>query len=179
MSKDVLVGQLLTGEVFRDAIHIAIAPVSCKLKLRPGQKIELVAGSMTEVIPAVDDIGIGIVDPFLGTIVPAESKFYMFLYPRTITSLRHEWTHPAFKPLDKTESEEFLEKMAVKLDTSVSDVIQTVIDAATYGSAHAGDDTHQGIMNDNKEELLRHVEIVTGKSFTEEQKKEAYFSCAC
>lgn len=83
----------------RDAIHIAIAPVKATCKLHPGQGIGFVNNTTTDV--GLVPYPLGIVDPFIQSPIYPGDVFYMFLYPNTITSLRHEWTHPAFA--DKTQ----------------------------------------------------------------------------
>lgn len=78
----------------RDAIHIAVEPVIAKTRLRRGDTIELING---EAWPADAKRATGIVDPFLENyMVEPGEKFWMLVKPRTITSLRHVWSHPAF-----------------------------------------------------------------------------------
>lgn len=96
-------GQIIEGDANRDAIHVAIAPVIAGESLRPGQGIAFESGS-TERVRAYGTT-IGIVDPFLRESVKEGQRFFMVLYPGTITSLRHEWTHPAF-PQSKVENDE-------------------------------------------------------------------------
>jgi len=98
-----ILGKLIEGEVGRDAIHIAIAPVTAGGRLLPGDHVKL-DGRLMAVLCHKDD-GIGIVDPFLtcGHIDKGQ-RFYLFLYPNTVTSLRHVWTHPAFKSKFPTEA---------------------------------------------------------------------------
>lgn len=86
------IGKLLLGPDQRDAIHVAVAPVMAAVLLHPGEHVGIVGGEAT---PATAD-QIGIVDPFLRQPVARGEWFYLFLYPGTITSLRHEWVHPAF-----------------------------------------------------------------------------------
>ncbi len=40
---------------------------------------------------------VGIVDPFLQRSVLQGQRFYLCLFPGTVTSLRHVWTHPALE----------------------------------------------------------------------------------
>jgi uncharacterized protein (TIGR02996 family) len=91
---EVKLGQLLNASAKRDAIHIAIAPVIASEKLNPGQRIGFDEPGCEKVRGRLD--GIGIVDPFLTEPIVKGQRFYMLLMPNTITSLRHEWTHPAF-----------------------------------------------------------------------------------
>ena len=87
-------GTIHTREEKRDAIHLAVSPVSCAVALKPGDHIYYIGNDLVE--KADKGKGHGIVDPFLlNTIKPGE-KFWFVMYPRQIRSLRHVWTHPAF-----------------------------------------------------------------------------------
>lgn len=84
------------GERRRDAIHIAVAPVTASQDLDPGDHVALVAGTDETVYWDNGEGPTGIVDPFLTNTVKKGQRFWLFLYPNTITGLRHIWTHPAF-----------------------------------------------------------------------------------
>lgn len=76
----------------RDAIHIAVEPVLSDEILYAGQFIGIENGKASTKAKKL----LGIVDPFLtGAIYPG-NKFWMLVFPRTITSLRHVWSHPDF-----------------------------------------------------------------------------------
>src|SRR5271165_1998507 len=94
MDKVPQLGKLITTEQERDAIHIAVCPVTAGKDLKPGEHIGLIGDDFV-VGPSVNNIGV--VDPFLTEDVKVGQCFYMFLYPGTITGLRHEWTHPMFE----------------------------------------------------------------------------------
>lgn len=83
------------GDRRRDAIHIAVAPVAAAERLAPGQHVGLVREGNLELVGPCD-CAIGIVDPFLTADVEPGQRFWLFLYPNTVTSLRHIWTHPTF-----------------------------------------------------------------------------------
>ena len=79
----------------RDAVHVAIAPVTAATTVSPGQHIGLVEDGNTDLVGPCDH-NIGIVDPFLSHDVQPGQRFWMMLYPGSITSLRHIWTHSTF-----------------------------------------------------------------------------------
>lgn len=83
------------GERRRDAIHVAVAPVTAVERLSPGQHVGLVREGDVELVGSCAE-PIGVVDPFLTADVEPGQRFWLFLYPETITGLRHVWTHPAF-----------------------------------------------------------------------------------
>lgn len=91
-SDEPILGKLITKQVERDAVHVAIAPVMADCNLQPGQHIGLVGSNRAGPV----EKPIGIVDPFLKNGPMTGETFYMCLYPRTIKSLRHNWSHPAF-----------------------------------------------------------------------------------
>jgi hypothetical protein len=89
-------GQLIEdGDRRRDAIHIAVAPATAAGRLTPGQHVGLIEEGNLELVGPCSR-NIGIVDPFLTGEVEPGQRFWLFLYPGTITSLRHIWTHPEF-----------------------------------------------------------------------------------
>jgi hypothetical protein len=89
-----MLGQLPGDDDRRDAIHIAIIPVIASGELRPGQHV----GPLPDDRFGVVERPIGVVDPFLRGPVKDGERFWLCLYPYSITSLRHVWTHPAFQP---------------------------------------------------------------------------------
>jgi hypothetical protein len=91
-------GRLITdGDRRRDAVHVAVAPVTAAGRLAPGQHVGFVRPGDTELVGA-GETPIGVVDPFLRADVQPGQRFWLFMYPNTVTSLRHVWTHPAFAP---------------------------------------------------------------------------------
>lgn len=93
--KELKLGELITEPQNRDAVHIAVAPVIAVSKLAPGDHVGFIAGNKVGRISAIRCVGI--VDPFLRGEVNTGEQFWLYLYPGSITSLRHDWTHPAFK----------------------------------------------------------------------------------
>jgi hypothetical protein len=92
-----LIGQILNAYagLRRDAIHIAVAPMTAVESLGAGDHVGL-DPDHPGCVGAGFSPSVGIVDPFLQVTVVKGAVVWVFLYPHTITSLRHQWTHPAF-----------------------------------------------------------------------------------
>lgn len=86
-------GKLIEGTAGRDAIHMACAPMVADCYLRPGEDI----GIVRDGVAGKCEPFVGIVDPFLKSAVLNGQKFWMVLYPKTVTGIRHHWTHPSFQ----------------------------------------------------------------------------------
>jgi len=167
----------------RDAIHLAVEPAIAAHSLRPGEHVGFVEGGV-----GICDAPVGIVDPFLKSEVRKGERFWLVVYPRTITSLRHVWTHPAFEEeatkQQKKDSEAWLREFCRSADCPGYDVVMEVIAKGNIGDGYdhcylddeyihfGGRDAHGDIPS----EFWDHVEVVTGKKMTQRPK---YFSCSC
>lgn len=185
MSKDIttaLIGKLLTEDQRRDAIHIAVAPMVAGEKLYPGQDV----GMVGEDVAGRADSNIGIVDPFLKAPVFPGQRCWIFLYPLTITSLRHEWTHPAFAAGDvmsealRAASEAWLRDFAADIGLTYSEVIHTAENFIRGGEYHTfqGRDTPERCYTD-KAAFWHHYEVVSGERLESRNELAAPFSCSC
>lgn len=91
------IGKILDAGQQRDAIHIAVYPVTADEILYPGQKVQFVAGKECRVKEwKSDSSAVGIVDPFYDGRIYPDQRCWLFLFPNTVTGMRHEWQHPAF-----------------------------------------------------------------------------------
>lgn len=185
------IGQLLPDNVRRDALHFAVAPVVAGTRLQPGQHIGVMPDGATA---HPRESHIGIVDPFLRNPVKAGERFWLVLYPNTITSLRHVWDHPAFAaepgampaPADKAASEAWLRDWIAHADCPDYDTVIAAITGSDVGGEGVwyrveddyitfyGRDAHSSI----PPEFWDHAEVVTGQSMEHMRKVEG-FSCSC
>lgn len=201
-------GKFLAQWPHRDATHVAVAPVCAGEGevVRRGDFIRLAAGSERVVVKCDPKDAHGIADPFLTEPWPEQDcrqpTFWMWLLPGTITSLRHEWTHPAFPNSDDfssskpqtcspEESERWLREFAKHADCPDFD---TLIAAATgQHVARVDEEYHpQAYENDGEylyfggraahgnipPEFWSHVENYTGVKI-EFDKKASVFTCSC
>ena len=184
MSAQETLGKLISESEKRDAIHIALAPVVASQRLLAGQDIGFVAGN-TEMVGRTGK-HIGIVDPFLKEPVSEGERFWMFLYPNTIASLRHEWEHPSFgavvsKPVPangerKATSVGWLTRFADGLDLTYATLMDGAKEWVRDGEYLFGGSNLEG--EQIPDEFWTHYEIVTGE-IVDHDKKCNFFSCYC
>ncbi len=191
MSKPTLeIGKLITKPEGKDAIHIAVAPVIANRELKPGQHVGLLKGSSTKVSSAAETL-IGIVDPFLTQNVEKGKQFWLFLYPNTVTSLKHEWTHPAFNnekvdsdlieiEKQKQESREWLANFGGQLGMTYQEVIDAAADFIKTGEVFCLDFDTPDICYSQAPEMWKHIAIVESNPFDlPDNMEESIFRCAC
>ena len=86
-------GQLLSGNEGRDAVHVCVIPVQAAQTLLPGQRVTVKNGRAW----IINGPPTGIVDPFLDVACVYKDEWcYILPMPGTITNMRHVWSHPDF-----------------------------------------------------------------------------------
>ncbi|RLA41584.1 MAG: hypothetical protein DRR06_15695, partial [Gammaproteobacteria bacterium] len=165
-------GKKIDGKQGRDAVHIAMLPLQAGHELQPGEHIGIVDNKANVTIPTI-----GIVDPFLPENVKEGEWCWVMVYPRTITALKHEWSHPMIDRIlatRKEQSKQWIEDYIQTADCpDYHSLINTIIrpnDSWDDDYLHFdGQDAHGSI----DPELYDHVAIVTGEEIDNRPK---YFS---
>lgn len=177
------IGSKITNEQFKDAIHVAVAPVTnADRKTWGGSHVGLTPdGKISEDVKP----HIGIVDPFLESPVYEGEQCWLFLYPGSIKSLRHEWMHPAFesKPSPvyaKSESEAWLRIYAdshydhTAKEDRYEKLLQQIRERAIV---YEGSDMHSLGELDDADLLREHASNILG--YEVNWANFEYFSCTC
>lgn len=182
-------GTIIDSNQKRDAIHLAVIPAVAGQPLVAGQDVGLSKG---KAVDCIRDNCVGIVDPFLENNVNKGDWFWLVIYPRKITSLRHVWSHPAFpeeaaiavSPADATESETVAASRSwiKEFGWWIDQPYDQLMDAAklwiedheyTYDNSEGYKDHW-----DDFPEFWNHYEVVTGTKVPE-QRRESFFTCSC
>lgn len=183
----------------RDAIHLAVEPVTAGEMLYPRADIGIHGGKAYSLKNPRRVKALGIVDPFLTKPVKKDERFWLIIYPRQITSLRHVWSHPDFEQDEasssypqissKEASERWLRDFCENHDCPDYESVMAVINADNgvqfgnpeyYGLSRIegeyfmfyGIDAHGEIPN----KFWDHVEVVTGNKVSY---RARWFSCSC
>lgn len=168
----------------RDAFHVAVIPVTSRSRLKPGGHVCLVTGKTAEVRPGLSG-AVGIIDPFLRLDVEPGQPCWLLLYPQTVTSLRHEWTHPEFPdaqaptpvPAAKiSRSERWICEYADRMDLTYHDLMNGADNWLRDGDYLSHGAKLEGVSLPDT--FWTHYEEVTQRKVPE-HKKESFFSCSC
>ncbi len=171
----------------RDAVHVAIVPVEAGEFLSAGQHVGIVGGLASSAAKHI-----GVVDPFLpdrpsaGRAVCKGEFFWLMLYPGTVASLRHEWSHPDFPSATAATSEEKIESeawLANFFGTWFKDGDYNVrvpmhreeIEKVLRGEAGT---IYGREARDVPPEFWFHLERLTGRQVHPNQ-RESFFACMC
>lgn len=180
------IGKLIEGAAERDAIHVAILPVTAAEDLSRGMEVGLVYGTTDQVKSKQRRYGqkpIGIVDPFLEDYcVPKGQRCWVFLFPGTVIGMRHHWSHPDIDQQREpaTESERWLRKFADKWNFDYGEMVTNAQDNEGYVVA-MGRDLHSRTELEPGDELefWRHIEKLVGREFDENHRANFGWSCSC
>lgn len=180
-------GTIIDDTAKRDAIHLAVAPAVAGQRLEAGWHVTVVDGVASTADDGDEDAPIGIVDPFLKRPVKKGEHFWVVLYPRTIQSLRHVWTHPAFA------DDPAIQSTSTTPNTDRSSESEAWLRDFIGGSDCPSYETIMALVSDDDSpdciyirgtsatgtiplEFWHHAEIVLGRKLNS---RATYFACSC
>lgn len=188
-------GKPIEGAADRDAIHIAVVPVTLVQtrkydRFERGQILKLIVGTTDQAQSMPNEgyekhgygsQGDGVLDPFMQGSIEAGQRVWMFLYPNTVQGMRHHWTHPRFDaPETFTESETWLRRFAdrwgMDYDRMISEAQSREGDILAVGR-----DLHGAYELDPGDEITfwSDLETLTGKRFDQEHRESICWTCTC
>lgn len=179
-------GSIIDDKQARDAIHLAVEPVVAAETLVPGDDVGFVDGGVGRCASPV-----GIVDPFLKMPVKKGERFWLVVYPRQITSLRHVWTHPEFPASELgaavdtspvAESRRWIEQFAASIPLDCETLLLGADDyVASKARGGYGEYLCFGGLLEGAsvpDEFWPHYEVVRGVT-VEEGHRGSFFTCSC
>jgi len=173
---EIKLGQLIGPEEERDAVHVAIAPVVAAEHLDPGDHVGLDAeGKASELVPHI-----GIVDPFLTKFLQPGDRFYLVLYPNTVTGMRHHWSHPAFAALNpaRSASELWIRAFAKGINQTFESLMADATSYVDYGDyEYDNSESYKSPEVGTWEEFWDNFEILTGKKV--DSRGCTPYTCSC
>ena len=188
---EVKFGELCDDDARRDAVHVAVAPVTAAQILAPGEHIGWADETRRTVARVADPFGI--IDPYLRVSVMPGQRCWVFLYPQTVTGMRHAWSHPAFSDVEPdvsaetvSDSEAWLRAFCCNSNCPSYENVMRAISSdgydadGDYSYARVNDDyLHFGGLDAHGEipdEFWFHAERVLGRTLARKPKR---FSCSC
>jgi hypothetical protein len=180
-------GTIIGPNEKRDAIHLAVIPVEAGCDLEASTHVGLIDGKAFT--SSACDLALGIVDPFLTQRVKKGQHFWLVIFPRVITSLRHVWTHPELPDevgadSGREESKRWLERFAERLFSHYDpndgysggiSKLDYLIKGALTGF---GTDIEYGEGLSPDAEFWGHFERYTGRKIKANDRPD-HFRCSC
>lgn len=171
---DVQLGRLAPKGVDRDATHVAVVPMVAATEMEPGTHCGLVGDGQAGLTDP--DKYVGIVDPFLPHNVRKGERFYLCLYPRTVTGLRHHYLHPALDGDSMVTSRDWIEKWAASNNIAYDELIYHAGEWVKFEAYWCEGGRFEG--QQLPDEFWEHYDRVT-ETQTPEERRERFFTCSC
>ena len=183
MSEDTLasMGRIHKTDLGRDAVHVAVLSCTATNRMPPGAKVVVSHGNYVRTA-LTHETAVGVIDPFIKTrAIEPGWRVWVFLYPNTITGLKHQWSHPV---IDNLQPPDLSMKWIEKFASAISQSYPALMDAAQrYGQN--GDWTSDN--NENYKNVdyhvwavfWRHFSIVTGEELRPNLSNSCPYTCSC
>lgn len=178
-------GVLIDESAKRDAVHLAVEPMVAGHLLNKGESIFIKEKFAFKWFPECGEKCVGIVDPFLAHSVQEGERFWLLLQPRTITTLRHVWTHPDFDDVDDSvhllepssgqqASIAWMANLAQEFEISYKELMSYADEFLRTGNCSR---IYTEIDQRGDDEFWNHYDTITGKDTRE--KRDYFLVCSC